>query len=86
MKYWNENDQPGLLYPATMSLKKWRQNKGLFSHTKEVITTGIIKNVQGSPSSRKKIIASGNVHLHKGVNNTTNYKYVGKDKRPLFIF
>lgn len=37
-------------------------------------------------AERKQYPVENNIHLHKGVNNTTNYKYVGKDKRPFFMF
>lgn len=37
--------------------------------------------VQGSPSSRKKIIPDGNMHLHKEIKNTANDKYVGEYKK-----
>lgn len=42
--------------------------------------------VQGSPSSRKKIIPDGNVHLHKEIKNTANDKYVGEYKKNLCLF
>lgn len=43
--------------------------------------------VQGSPSSRKKIIPDGNMHLYKEIKNTANDKYVGEyKKKPLLIF
>lgn len=42
--------------------------------------------VQGSPSSRKKIIPDGNMHLHKEIKNTENDKYVGEYKKTSAYF
>lgn len=36
-----------------------------------------------SPSSRKKMIPDGNIHLYKGMKNTRNGKYVAKQ---IFLF